>query len=462
MTGAPWLVVSNWQIPGFDEVLSPTVLGEVRAYASGRSPVTEGFGMTFAVEAAGTSLNVAADRVRVTTSASNTTPVYFAEDAATGRFIVGTDLPTTAAAYASLTGTPAALRDEIGVQEGPLSAVVGVERLEHLVELELRRESGAWQCTRTRQAELPETPVKFREALLAGQAQVQALRDAIAEALSTAPDVGVLVSGGVDSGLVAALVAETGAPATAYTIGTEWGDEFDHAAEAAQAVGLDLRATTLGADDVVEALPATVRAFGHGEPQTIAIGVALAAFCRGGYAVERLLLTGYGSDLLNSGMATTDEIGGDIGAKVREAVHRTRYSSEFTAALGDQGGHRLTHPYWHAGVLETALATDPAVKTYRGREKGHLRAAARELLPEDVAWRPKTAIHHGNGLGANLDRLVDRHTGTPGGTGLVYRALLASQIATASQNPLALMTGREAYDRAVAQVARASSQHITQ
>lgn len=460
MTGTPWLVVSNGPILGFDEALSPVGLGDVRVFASGRSPVTEGAGLTFAVEAAGTSVHVEADRVRVATSAYNTTPVFFAAQAATGRFVVGTDLPTTAAAFASLTGMPAAMRDEIGVHQGPRSAVVGIERLEALVALDLRRESGAWQCTRTRQADGAATPVRFHEALLAGRAQIDALRGAIADAVSTAPDVGVLVSGGVDSGLVAALAAEVGAPTTAYSIGTEWGDEFGHAAEATQAVGLDLRLTALGADDVVAALPATVRAFGHGEPETVAIGVALAAFCQGGYAAERLLLTGYGSDLLNSGMATTDDIDGDIGTKVRKAVNRTRYSSEFTSALGDAGGYRLTHPYWHADVLETALATDPAVKTFRGREKGHLRLAARELLPEEVAWRPKTAIHHGNGLGANLARLVDAHTGIPGGTPLVYRALLASQISIASQDPLAPMTGREAYDRAVAQVARGSAQHL--
>ncbi|MEU9982922.1 asparagine synthase-related protein [Streptomyces sp. NPDC050856] len=416
--------------------------------------------MTFAVEAAGTSIHLEPDRVRVAVSGQNTTPVYFAAEAATGRFVLGTDLPTTAAAFASLTGTAAALRDDIGVHCGPLSSVVGVERLEHLVELDLRPEGGTWQCTRTRRSELVEPPIRFHDALLAGEAQVDALRVAIADALSTEKNAGVLVSGGVDSGLVAALVAESGTPATAYTIGTEWGDEYEHAAEAARAVGLDLRRTALGADDIVAALPATVRAFGHGEPETIAIGVALTAFCRGGYAAERLLFTGYGSDLLNSGMATTDEIDGDIGAKVREAMHRTRYSSEFTWALGDGRGHRLTHPYWHPGVLDAALATDPAVKTFRGREKGHLRLAARALLPEDVAWRRKTAIHHGNGLGANLSRLIDAHTGVPGGTALVHRALLASQIATAVHNPLASLTGREAYDRAVAQVAGGSHQHL--
>ncbi|MDI3389347.1 asparagine synthase-related protein [Streptomyces sp. B-S-A8] len=456
MTGTPWVVVSNWPIPGFDEALSPAEWGDVRVYTSGRAPAPESDGCTFAVEAAGTAIHVAEDRVRVTTSGYNTTPVYFAAEAATGRFIVGTDLPTTAAAFAALTGTPAALRDEIGVQLGSQSAVFGVERLEHLIELDIRRESGAWLSKRTRQTDPAETSIRFREALPAGRAQVDALRAAIAAALATETEVGVLVSGGVDSGLVAALVAESGASATAYTIGTEWGNEFDHAAEAAQAVGLDLRVTALGADDVVAALPATVRAFGHDEPQTIAIGVALTAFCQGRHAAERLLLTGYGSDLLNSGMATTDEIDGDIGAKVREAVHRTRYSSEFTSALGDAAGYRLTHPYWHVGVLDVALATDPAVKTFRGREKGHLRIAARDVLPESVAWRPKTAIHHGNGLGDNLVRLVDTHTGVSGGTRLVYRALLASQIALASQNPLASLTGREAYDRAVAQVARTS------
>ncbi|MBM7773965.1 hypothetical protein JOD54_004169 [Actinokineospora baliensis] len=449
MTGMPWLVVANHPVPGFEETLA---FGGVRVYASGCAPA----GTTFAVEPGGTAIHFDVDRVRVQVSERNTTPVYFALDQTTGRFVLGTDLPTTAAASAALTGESAVLRADLGVHSGSDSAVVGVSRLTHLADLDLRLESGTWRCSHTRRADPEQPAIRFHDAAAAGEAQVDALRLAIADALATEAEgeAGVLVSGGVDSGLVAALVARTGTPATAYTIGTEWGDEYDHAAEAAQAVGLDLRRTALRAEDIVEGLPTTVRAFGHCEPETIAIGVALAAFCRGGYARERLLFTGYGSDLLNSGMATTDEIDGDIGAKVRAAVDRTRYSSEFTRALGSERGYLLTHPYWHPGVLDVALATDPAVKSFRGREKGHLRLAARALLPEDVAWRRKTAIHHGNGLGANLAHLIDAHIGIPGSAPLLYRALLTEQIATAANNPLAPLLGHDAYHRAVATVAR--------
>jgi asparagine synthetase B (glutamine-hydrolysing) len=463
MTGFRWLLVSTRSIPGFEAALVPEASARARVYAVGRVDALAGCGLTVSTPpvpdrspGADTLLAIGADSVLVRVSRQNTTPVYFAADPAGGHFLVGDDLPVVAAALAAVTGTPAVLRQRTTIRPGTESAVHGVHRLEHGTDLTLRRTGGEWHCEQVRRpGDVLDVPVRHRDPLEAGRAQIDALRSAVRAAVADEPAAGVLVSGGVDSGVVAATLAETAVPATAYSVGTEWGDEFDQARATADATGLALRRVRLSTADITSALPATVRAFGHGDPEAIAIGVALTAFCRGTHARERVLFTGYGSDLVNSGMATTDEIDDDIGARVREAVHRTRYSGEFTSAAAVRYGHRLVHPYWHPGVLEVALGTDPAAKAFRDREKGHLRLAAAELLPDVVAWQRKTAIHHGNGIGANLGRLLDEHTGRAGSAAEVYRAMLGEQIAMAAEDPLVRPSGPLIYERAVAAVARA-------
>jgi hypothetical protein len=462
MTDFRWLLVSTCSIRGFEAALVPEVSARALVYSAGRVDALTGCGLTVSFPTASdghpdtdTLLAVGADSVTVRISGQNTTPVYFAADPAGEHFLLGDDLPVVAAALAAMTGRPAVLRPHTTIRPGTESAVHGVHRLEHGTDLTLRQVDGTWHCELTRRPEdFLDVPVRYHDPLDAGRAQITALRTAVRSAVADEPAAGVLVSGGVDSGVVAASLAETGIPAIAYSIGTEWGDEFEQARATADATGLELRRVRLDTADITSALPGTVRAFGHGHPEAIAIGVALTAFCQTTRARERLLLTGYGSDLVNSGMATTDEIDDDIGARVREVVHRTRYSSEFTSVATVRYGYRLVHPYWHSGVLDVALGTDPAAKVVRDREKGHLRLAAAELLPDEVAWQRKTAIHHGNGIGANLGLLLDEHTGLAGGAAHVYRAMLAEQIAMAVEDPLACPSGPVIYERAVAAVAR--------
>ncbi|MCM0593485.1 MAG: asparagine synthase-related protein [Gloeotrichia echinulata DEX184] len=405
-------------------------------------------------------IEVEPNQIRVVTSSRNLTPIYLGRDQASTQFVVGTDLPTVAAALTTITGNSPELSDEIGIMLSSSSSVRGIERIEHCTEILFRKSGSDWKITRNRLADpLKKHPVEFVDSLTSGTAQISALRTVIDECVLGKQDVGVLVSGGVDSGLVAALLAVTGVPCTAYTLGTPWGDEFSEAFEMTTSIGLSLCRISLSADEIVAALPATVRAFGHGDPETVAIGVAITAFCQVANNKPLLLLTGYGSDLINSGMSTEADIQGDIETNVLRAVHRTRYSSEFTATAARANGYRLVHPYWDNRVLEVALRTNAAVKCAFGREKGHLRLAAERFLPSAVAWRKKIAIHHGNGLAANLEALIDSHTGVNSSAGQVYRAMLIEQIRSAVTNPHAALPGHEVYERAVAVVGYTHKSH---
>ncbi len=459
----PWLLLSNIRVPGFEETEMQLGFKAVYIYSSGWSALNEplvfnlDLGTTDlaegdVVKAVSNTIEIEHNRIRVVTSSRNLTPVYLGQHKPNSHFVVGTDLPTVVAAFAAITGHSPTLSDTVGITISALSAATDVERIEHCTELLFQKSKSDWMITRTHLTDsLEDHSVDFADPLIAGSAQIAALQNVISDYVLSKQNVGVLVSGGVDSGLVAALLAATGTSCTAYTLGTPWGNEFAEASEMSTAVGLPLCKISLTTDQILAALSATVRAFGHGDPEAVAIGVAITAFCQDPNK-PLLLLTGYGSDLINSGMATEADIQGDIQINVRRAVHRTRYSSEFTVVAARANGYRLVHPYWDERVLDVALRTDAAVKCAFGREKGHLRLAAERFLPKTVAWRKKTAIHHGNGLGANLEVLIDSHTGVQLSAGKVYRAILIEHIKSAMICPQIQLPGHEVYERAVATV----------
>ncbi len=405
-----------------------------------------------------TTIQVAADRIDIRTSAMNVTPVYFAAIPRRMRFVVGTDFPATAAGLAALTGESPQLHADAGLRLRSGTAVEGVERLPYGTELTLRHESEGWVSRVRRDADVLHVarPV-IEEPLAAGLAQIGVLRDAIVDVAAGRCRASVLVSGGVDSGLVTALAREVGLEITPFSVGTQWGDEFDNARELTDALGLELRTVTLTTDDVMAALPATIRALGHAEPEVVDIGVALSAFFEQHRATDRLLLTGYGSDLLNSGMATGGGIHPNIQSRILAAVHRARCSAEFSGSIAREHGYTLAHPYWNHHVIDVALRTSPSAKAAGKREKGHLRMAAETLLPETVAWRQKTAIHHGNGVSANIGQRIDADTGLSGGRPSMYRAILGELLAATCAHPGRSVSGSALYERAVTAVAQRST-----
>jgi hypothetical protein len=99
------------------------------------------------------------------------------------------------------------------------------------------------------------------------------------------------------------------------------------------------------------------------------------------------------------------------------------------------------------------LDTCPSVKTTRDREKGHLRLAAEQWLPAEAAWRKKTAIHHGNGLGTALTQLIDATTGQSASAAPLYRQILATQLDQAVRAPLAPLGAEEVLDRSLQSIA---------
>lgn len=139
------------------------------------------------------------------------------------------------------------------------------------------------------------------EAPVAVEELEEVLRDAVSRQLVADVEVGVFLSGGVDSSLVAALAAECGVRPRAFTIAFEGHGDYDEAARAAQlarALGIphQVESMSVGFAEAVEGVGA---AFDQPFADSSAVPMlALSRFARAGVTVA---LSGTGGDDLFAG-----------------------------------------------------------------------------------------------------------------------------------------------------------------
>lgn len=240
---------------------------------------------------------------------------------------------------------------------------------------------------------------------------VAAIDDAIA---ATQPDdsdaVAVAFSGGVDSSVVAA-----GFDAPLYVGGFTDSHDREAARTAAEAMDRKLRSVEFTPEDVERAVPEVARAIGR--PDAMAVQIALPLYL----VAERARADGYEYLVVGQG---ADELFGGY-AKVARAPEDPRVDAdtvrgaqrELIATLPDQlerdvlalraAGVEPVAPLLHDGVVETALKlpADSLVDD-RGERKRAFRLAAREFVPDSIAFREKKAVQYGSLVGRELDRLA--------------------------------------------------------
>ncbi|MGW0118724.1 asparagine synthase-related protein [Streptomyces sp. NPDC003327] len=250
-----------------------------------------------------------------------------------------------------------------------------------------------------RVAPLPERPVET-DPDRAVETVRTVLGASVARMAAGADEVGVSLSGGVDSSTVAALaVRELGASAVrTYTVGTPFGDEFEQAAWLADRLGTKHEEVLFGPEQLAAMLPGMIRALETWDVLTLQIA-APACFLQDHLATDgrQVLLSGYGADLLFAGLGGTGSEEA-VEAAVVAQTRATGRSNEFHPAFADARHTAVRHPYWAREVMAAALEIRGRLKVREGTAKWVLRSAAADVLPAEVAWRPKRGIHEGTAM----------------------------------------------------------------
>lgn len=242
-----------------------------------------------------------------------------------------------------------------------------------------------------------------------------ATRDAIVAAVSRQMmgdvSVGVFLSGGLDSTIVAAIAArwyaERGEQLQTFAVGLEGSSDVLAARRAAEVLGSEHRERIYTAQEARAALPAVVRAIEHFDPSLVRSAVP--NFLLAELAAEhvKVVLTGEGADELFAGYAYHHA---DIDP---EALHDELVAGvENLHGLNLQRADRTTMahslearvPFLDRAVIRLALRLPAAWKEARNGvpEKRLLRQAFAGWLPDDLLWRAKEQFGDGSGAAGVL------------------------------------------------------------
>lgn len=468
MPTSKWFAVSNRRLPELAALGTCEHVGELYVYHRGLAdplPSLPPFEVSvgrLAVDPAPdgssrsaqrTTIRVDEDTVLVSTSSLNHDPVYVCWDRRREYFACFSDIFLAPLVLPGL-DVPVGVRRGTLDPEGETTLVPHVSRLTNDTVHEIHRTRRGW-VTKTMNGRDPlaayRKPSRY-DPVAAGHSQLDALRRQIERIASARPGAAyaTLLSGGIDSGTVTYLAADIGLSVRPYSVATPWGDELDDAGELADYLGLNLVPVVLDENDIMAAVPEAVRWLGHTTPETVEIALTATAVYRAG-AIEanRVLLTGYGSDLINAGLYTPFDHPGELIEQGLHALHRTRFSNELANLMPGAYGREVFHPFMTWPVIRVALDTAPTAKVRNGREKFHLRTAMSAHVPQAVAWRRKVAVHHGGGLQDGVIRRLARDTGHEDRE-LTYRACFAELMSLAAQGRLDDWEGADLYQRAVA------------
>jgi asparagine synthase (glutamine-hydrolysing) len=241
---------------------------------------------------------------------------------------------------------------------------------------------------------------------------VETVRGALDETLADVSTDGLAVafSGGVDSALLAARL-----DAPLYVVGFPGSHDVAAARSGADALGRDVRVVELDHAALERAVLPLVDAIGRTD--AMAVQIALPLFL----VAQRVAADGFDRLALGQG---ADELFGGY-AKVARAPDDPRVEAttvrgarrEMLDTLPDQLERDVlamraadvepVTPLLHDRVVEAALSLPgDLLVTERGERKWALRLAAREWLPDRLAFREKKAVQYGSLVSRELDRLA--------------------------------------------------------
>ncbi|WP_214370588.1 asparagine synthase (glutamine-hydrolyzing) [Pseudonocardia sp. H11422] len=229
--------------------------------------------------------------------------------------------------------------------------------------------------------------------------------------------VGVFLSGGLDSALVAAIAVREaqarGDMVPTFAVGTPGSADLVAARRVAEHIGSDHHEVIVMPEDIGEALDEAVSVIEHFDPALVRSSVPNLLLAREAAKKVKVVLTGEGADELFAGygyvhepeFADPDTLHAELVRSLEQLHGLNLQRCDRTTMFY---GLEAREPFLDAALVRYALSLPPEWKQrVDGRpEKALLREAFTGWLPDDVLWRDKEQFGDGSGAGTVLRTLA--------------------------------------------------------
>ncbi|HEX2301817.1 MAG TPA: asparagine synthase (glutamine-hydrolyzing) [Pseudonocardiaceae bacterium] len=237
--------------------------------------------------------------------------------------------------------------------------------------------------------------------------------------------VGVFLSGGLDSAIIAAIAAEharrRGEVLPTFAVGTESSGDLLAARRVAEHIGSDHHEVLATPESIGEELDNAVEVIEHYDPALVRSAVPNLLLAREAAKKAKVVLTGEGADELYGGysyvhapeFADPNALHAELVRSLEQLHHLNLQRCDRTTMYF---GLEAREPFLDTDVVRTALCLPPEWKKITdGRpEKAVLREAFTGWLPEELLWRGKEQFGDGSGAGEVLAALAAKKTAEAG------------------------------------------------
>ena len=229
--------------------------------------------------------------------------------------------------------------------------------------------------------------------------------------------VGVFLSGGLDSALVAAIAVREadarGDVLPTFAVGTPGSADLVAARRVADHIGSDHHEVVVTAEAIGFALDEAVSVIEHFDPSLVRSSVPNLLLAREASKKVKVVLTGEGADELFAGysymhgdeFADPDVLHGELVRSLEQLHGLNLQRCDRTTMFY---GLEAREPFLDSALVRCALALPPEWKQRSADrpEKAILREAFTGWLPEDLLWRGKEQFGDGSGAGTVLAALA--------------------------------------------------------
>lgn len=259
----------------------------------------------------------------------------------------------------------------------------------------------------------PPRPVPVAEeesAAIAGSLR-RRLEDSVRRRAERTPRLGVWLSGGLDSSILAALGMEAKGSLQTFSAGTAGASDLAFAREVAAYLGTEHHECLTTVDEMLEVLPLVIYHLESFDAPLVRSAVANYLVAREAARRVRVVLSGEGGDELFAGYGyLKDKDAEALHAALLEAqggLHNTALQRVDRMAAAH--GIRARTAFLDTDVVAFANAVPDRWKVHgAGRiEKWILRKSMEGRLPENVLWRPKEKFWSGSGVSGSLANAAD-------------------------------------------------------